>query len=187
MLSSGIALWLMYHNGLFTRYNYITAQWDKRQGRFQLVNYGEHLMMSAQQKIVADTKGFQIKTIVGCIISAGAVRSAEVYNHVMMQAISQKLGTGWKTGFDKSVDSLYRLQSSEAVHQAVLSHPSVAADVARLDSVLGQGKSHVTVDGLYNDSIRKAYLVIPYGQGRHRIYKKYSVNIYTLKVNEYVN
>ncbi|WP_342644761.1 hypothetical protein [Mucilaginibacter sp. CSA2-8R] len=180
-------VWLMYHDGLFTRYNYMTAQWDKYQGRTSLVAYGERLRMELQLKMIALAKDFQIKTIADCNISTAAVRGAQAYNNVMMQALSKKPGAGWKAAFDKSADSLYRLQSSEVVYRAVMKHPGVVQDIARLDSVLGRGKSGIMVSNLYNDSVRKAYTVYPYGQGRHHIYKKYSVNIYTLKVSEYIN
>ncbi len=185
MLLSAI-MFMMYSEGLFTRYNCFTAQWDKYRGHTQLVAYGERLIIAQQQKIIAGTKGFQIKTIAGCFIDANAVRGAEAYNKVMLKALNKKLGIGWRKSFDKSVDSLYRLQSGEVVRRAVMLNPDVARYIAHFDSILGKGKSWIDVDQLH-DSVRKAYLIVWPRQRRPIIYKKYAVDIYTLGIREYIN
>lgn len=124
-LAIGIMVLCHVQYGIFSRYNYFTAQWDKIHHHIRFLAYGEHLVTSAQQEKVAAKMGFTVYTMAGCVVSSAEMRGADRYNKVMINALNTSLGKGWQTKFDKSVDSLFRLQSGQRLYDAVLNQPEV--------------------------------------------------------------
>lgn len=133
-LALSVLVWLSYSYGIFTRYNYFTAQWDKHKGTLQLLTYGEELTVAKQQKRVAQEMGFRMKAIAGCIISSNAINGADAYNAVMTQALNSKLGKNWKVGFDRRADSLFRADSKSRIYQAVMQKTDVSELKHKCDS-----------------------------------------------------
>src|ERR1700759_2589957 len=106
--------------GLFTRYNYFTAQWDKRHNDIHLINWGKGLLTNKEHEIIAHQMGFQWTTIAGCFIDGPSANGAEQYNKVITEYLDQKMGKKWRSKFDRSIDSLFRLQSEPRIRKAVL-------------------------------------------------------------------
>jgi hypothetical protein len=170
--------------GLFTRYNYLTAQWDKEQGNVRLLVYGERRMDDRQQFEVARQMGFQMQTIAGCIIPKSEANGADAYNAVMTTALKKKLGKQWRAKFDTHVDSLFRLQSGDRIYQAVKNKTNVRELIRKCDSakrgsvfvkVVNPADTNPTHPNAWVcHEINKKFEVIAY----------YRVNPYTLGISE---
>jgi hypothetical protein len=175
-----------YQYGLFTRYNYITAQWDKRHNEIRLVTYGEELLANKQYKIIAQKMGFRWETIAGCLISSPSINGAEQYNKVMTEYLVQKIGNGWKKRFDKSVDSLFRLQSELRIRKAVMDENEVKELINTYDPRTLARTSVKMVNLTDTDSSHpNAQLLMQY-QSKIYVLAYFRVNPYTLSVSRIV-
>lgn len=170
--------------GLFTRYNYFTAQWDKRQGELQLLSYGEELTVAKEQVAVANTMGFRMKTIAGCIISRSNVNGADAYNAVMTKALEKKLGKQWRASFDTSVDSLFRIQSEDRIYQAVMNKTNVRELSHKCDSAKRGSIFVKVVNPTDADPNHPNAWVCHEVNNKFEVIAYYRVNPYTLGVVE---
>ena len=168
--------------GIFTRYNYITAQWDKKQDSIRLLAYGKQLLTAHQQAAIAKKMGFDIVTIGGCMINTASANGADEYNKVMTNYLNEKAGKHWRIRFDYSVDSLFRSQSAVRVYEAVMGAPGVSNMIHKLDS-LKPNITYVRVVNLMDrDTLHpNAWLCEDTKRGT-AILGYYIVNPYTLKV-----
>lgn len=172
-----------YNYGIFTRYNYFTAHWDKLNGEVRLLAYGKRLLVASQEKLIAERMDFEITTIAGCIISRSESNGADEYNKVMTKALNKRLGRHWKVRFDKSVDSLFRSDSSSRIYKAVMNEPYVKAFIDKNDS-LKTMKFRVRIinptDTL--ETHPNALLCQDRKNGRYTVIAYYRVNPYNLGV-----
>lgn len=172
--------------GIFTPYNYVTAQWHKHHGTLQLLSYGEQQLTQKQQVVVANEMGFDIKAIAGCFISQSAINGAEQYNKVMNNALTAKLGKSWKAEFDRKVDVLFRQESGARIYEAVLDYGDVRSLIRQADSVK-QGSLYIRVINPSDTDISQpnAWLCQDAKVGYY-VLRYYRVDPYTLKVGQII-
>jgi hypothetical protein len=172
-----------YKYGMFTRYNYFTAQWDRFNGKIRLLSYGKQLLIDNQQKIIAERLGFKINTIAGCIIRDSEANGANEYNKVMTEVLNKRLGSHWKARFDKSVDSLFRIDSSIRIYRAVMNEPSVKELIQKNDSLMAVRFQVRIVNPTDTDATHpNAVLCLNGKDGRYTVIAYYRVNPYNLGV-----
>jgi hypothetical protein len=175
-----------YQYGIFTHYNYFTAQWDKAQSNLTLLVFGERQVNEKEQQEAARQIGFKIKVIADCNIGHTIYKGASNYNKVMNDALAEKLGSDWNRRFTSGVDSLIRLNRDSRALKAMISKPEVKAYMAGYDSLSGVGRSRLKVEKI-NDSISNVYITVPYKKYSEVIAHKFHVNVYTLAIQEYLN
>ena len=167
--------------GVFTRYNYLTAQWDKVHGEIRLLTYGKELTVANQRAIIAKRMGFDIITIAGCEIGSSLANGADQYNNVMSTTLYEKMGKHWKVTFDKSVDSLFRMQSSDRIQQAIMALPDVE-ELFRKTASVKNGKVFVRIVDLADTDIMHPNVELCQEREMgYVIFQYYRVDPYTLR------
>jgi hypothetical protein len=119
--------------GIFTRYNWFTAQWDKNRSHVKILVYGKELISIKQKEIIAKRLGFELKSIAGCMINRSQANGADCYNQVMKDYLTKKIGKYWQAKFEQGTDSLFRAQSGARICKAVIDDEQVKELIARYD------------------------------------------------------
>jgi len=84
--------------GLFNRYNYLSAQWDKNRSEHFLILYGEPGPSDEYLNTLAIDYQFQYKFL-GCNISDAEIRGIEAYNQVISDKLEEINGLNWDEDF----------------------------------------------------------------------------------------
>jgi inorganic pyrophosphatase/exopolyphosphatase len=104
VLIIGIGLGVGYYSfGLFTPYNYFTAQYDIMNGQVQLLTYGLPFEDEDIENQVAKEFGFKKNAVAGCEVTNVLVNGVERYNTVILAHLKEKNGEGWLDKFHQRV------------------------------------------------------------------------------------
>jgi hypothetical protein len=104
----GAFLWWRY--GLFSPYNYFTANRDIRNGKIRFVTYGLPMFSSKDEAIdsLAAKYGFG-STGIGCTVTEQEINAIATYNNVIENYLQKRNGKDWRAHYQRQVDSLYQI------------------------------------------------------------------------------
>jgi hypothetical protein len=99
-----IVLAILHFNfGLFNRFNFITAYWDKWTGNERIIIYGEPFETDSLKTALAPKFGFQYERQGDCTVTKPFVNGVEDYNEIMGQEITERLGGNWDKILDEEI------------------------------------------------------------------------------------
>lgn len=101
----GFSYALNYVFGLFTPFNFFTAQQDIKNGKVRVAEIGEMPLNFDQKQRLANSYGFDIY-LFGCEVSTGVINGTKYYNNVMISHLENKYGKDWWTKFQTQLDSI---------------------------------------------------------------------------------
>lgn len=101
-------LWWYY--GLFSVYNYFTANRDIKEGKVRFVTYGLPMPSSKDEEIdsLAAKYGFG-STEIGCTVTEQEINAIATYNSVIEHYLQKRNGKYWRINYQRQVDSLYQI------------------------------------------------------------------------------
>lgn len=107
----GLALMLLlsfgyYQYGLFTEISYVTAWFDIRNGRVEILTYGLAIYNDDEANNVAAKYGFQFRRVAGCVVTQRFINQVDSYNAAVENHLDNVNGTGWEDRFVQELDSL---------------------------------------------------------------------------------
>lgn len=91
--------------GLFTPYNFWTAQQDLKNGKVQIIEIGEMPLNFEQKQKFADSYGFKF-SLHGCNVTTDILKGTDYYNRIVVDHLETKYGKGWWTKFQTQLDSI---------------------------------------------------------------------------------
>ncbi len=97
--------------GLFTPYNFWTAQEDLKNGKIQIVVVGLPNRPQIEQSL-AIKHGFSFK-YVGCNVTPELLNGAKYYNIQVERYLGEKNGDSFWQNFQMEIDSLIKVESAE--------------------------------------------------------------------------
>ncbi len=102
-VSTIITLWWYY--GLFSDYNYFTANQDIELGNVRFVSFGLPLGSSKNEEIDSLEIAYGFKTDnIGCIVTTQEINAIETYNNVVEQHLRKRNGNNWKMNYQRQID-----------------------------------------------------------------------------------
>jgi hypothetical protein len=104
VVTSGL-IFTSYNFGLFSKYNFFTAQRDIKNGSIQIIIFGELPLNRAKLDSLAEANGFNF-FYEGCLISNDEYKGSKYYNKVMVDYLEKIHGQGWWTNFQMKSESL---------------------------------------------------------------------------------
>mgnify|MGYP001094687297 CR=1 FL=1 len=111
LLFGGLYFILRFSFGLFTPFNFWTAQQDIKNGKVQIADIGELPLNHREKQSLAKSYGFDFYYF-GCNISTDIINGTKYYNKTMLEHLESKFGYGWWIKFQNQLDSL----DNEATH-----------------------------------------------------------------------
>jgi hypothetical protein len=98
---------LHFNLGLFNRFNFLTAHWDRWMGNERIIIYGELQETDSLMTALAPQFGFRYERQEDCTVTRSFVEGVKDYNEIMSQAITTRLGEDWNIKLEKEI-SKYR-------------------------------------------------------------------------------
>jgi len=120
-----------YFNGLFIRYNFVTAHYDLLGSNFRIIYYGEPALYGEQEYNIVETLGFKIERAYGCNINRGIVNGINAYNGIMESYIENNICHSWKQKLSESSYKLYQADSTIIDRVEKLNLKSGRSDIPR--------------------------------------------------------
>lgn len=107
---ASIVSFLWWYYGLFSPYNYFTANRDIKNGKVRFVTYGLPMPSSKDEEInsLATKYGFG-STEIGCTVTEQEINAIATYNNVIEHYLKRRNGKDWRTHYQRQVDSLYQI------------------------------------------------------------------------------
>lgn len=97
---------LHYKFGLFNRFNFVTAYWDRWTGNERIIIYGELFENDSLKTVLAPRFGFKYERAAGCLVTHPFVNGVDDYNKVMGQKIRERLGDDWDNVLEKEISKI---------------------------------------------------------------------------------
>ncbi len=93
--------WIAYSYGLLAPYNYFTAKRDIKNGKINLLMWGEVIPMSTQNDLdsLSKTFGFTYYRVTGCNLNSFQLNGFEKYNETVEEYLDSLHGKNWKQEF----------------------------------------------------------------------------------------
>lgn len=158
LLFGGLYLGLRFAFGLFTPYNFWTAEQDIRNGKIQVIEIGVlPLYFEAKQKH-ANSYGFKF-SLHGCNVTTDILNGTKYYNRKVIEHLETKYGKGWWTKFQNQLDSVaYEGYKIEKVIDLV-GEQKIVQDQIKLINSLSQNQRHISLVPALDDTTKNIYLV----------------------------
>jgi hypothetical protein len=86
---------LHFNFGIFNRFNFITAYWDRWNGKERIIIYGEMLQTDSIKTALAPKFGFKYERQEDCTVTKPFINGVKDYNSIMGQQITERLGDDW--------------------------------------------------------------------------------------------
>ncbi|WP_316786533.1 hypothetical protein [Pedobacter frigiditerrae] len=107
LLLGGLYFGLRFMFGLFTPYNFWTAQQDIKNEEVRIIEIGELPLNFEQKQKLANSYGFNF-SLHGCNVTTDILNGTDYYNRVVVDHLENKYGKGWWTKFQNQLDSIDR-------------------------------------------------------------------------------
>ncbi len=91
--------------GLFTPYNFWTAQQDINNGKVQIIEIGELPLNFEKNQKLANSYGFSF-FLHGCNVTTGILNGTKYYNKIMVDHLENKYGEDFWAKFQNQLDSI---------------------------------------------------------------------------------
>jgi hypothetical protein len=161
LLLVGLYFGLRFAFGLFTPFNFWTAQQDIINGKIQIVEIGELPQNFEQKQKLANSYGFGIY-LFGCNVTTDAINGTKYYNRKMVDHLESKYGKGWwrtiQTQFDSIDNATLTDMTIEKVLNLVEKQKKVKDQIKLIDS-LSKGQRHISLIPFMDDTTKNIYLV----------------------------
>lgn len=105
LLLGGLYFGLRFAFGIFTPFNFWTAQQDIKNGKVQIADIGELPLNHRQKQSLANIYGFDFYYF-GCKISTDIINGTKYYNNAMVDHLENKFGADWWLKFQNQLDSI---------------------------------------------------------------------------------
>ncbi len=105
LLLGALYFGLRFEFGLFTPYNFWTAEQDINSGKIQIIEIGEMPLNFVRKQKLANSYGFNFQ-LPGCIVTKGVINGTEYYNTAMVNHLKSKYGINWWKNFQTQLDSI---------------------------------------------------------------------------------
>lgn|SRR5687767_1916323 len=92
--------------GLFERFNFVTAYFDKWTGNERIIIYGEAFETDSIKIVTAPKLGFKYERLEDCTVTSSFVNGVTDYNKIMGQVISKRLGESWDERLEREILTL---------------------------------------------------------------------------------
>ena len=112
LLVGGLYFGLRFAFGLFTTFNFWTAEQDIKNGKIQIVEIGEMPLNFEQKQKLANSYGFDFY-LFGCNVTTDIINGTEYYNKAMVDHLESKYGIGWWTKFQSQLDSIDNIKTQQ--------------------------------------------------------------------------
>ncbi len=158
LLCSGIYLGLRFAFGLFTPYNFWTAEQDIRNGKIQVIEIGElPLYFDAKQKL-ANTYGFKF-SLHGCNVTTDILNGTKYYNRLVIEHLETKYGKGLWTKFQNQLNSIANEDFKIEKVLELVGEQKIVQDQIKLIDSLSQNQRHISLVPTLDDTTKNIYLV----------------------------
>ncbi len=147
--------------GLFTPYNFWTAQQDIKNGKVQITEIGEIPLNFEQKQKLANSYGFMFH-LFGCQVTSDIINGTKYYNKTMVNHLENKYGVGWWVKFQTQLDSIDNAKSTKLIIEKVLDlveEQKIVKTEIKLVESLSKGQRHISLVPTLDDSIKNIYLV----------------------------
>lgn len=161
LLVGGLYLGLRFGFGLFTPFNFWTAEQDIKNGKIQIAEFGEMPLNFEQKKSLANSYGFDFY-LFGCNVTTDVISGTEYYNKKMVDHLESKYGKGWWTNFQTQLDSIDNASLTNMTIDKVLDlvekQKIVKKQIKLIDS-LSKGQRHISLVPTLDDTTKNIYLI----------------------------
>lgn len=161
LLLVGFYFGLRFTFGLFTPFNFWTAEQDIKNGKIQIVEIGEMPLNFEQKQKMANSYGFDFY-LFGCNVTSDIINGTEYYNKTMINHLESKFGIGWWSKFQTQLDNIYKINSTDLAIEKVVdlvAEQQIVKDQIKLIDSLSNGQRHISLIPILDDSTKNIYLV----------------------------
>ena len=161
LLVSGLYFGLRFAFGLFTPFNFWTAEQDIKNGKIQIAEIGEMPLNFEQKQKLANSFGFDFY-LFGCNVTTDIINGTEYYNKTMVNYLESKYGIDWWTKFQTQLDSIDNVKSDDLIIEKVLDlvgEQKIAKDQIKLIDSLSRSQRHISLVPTLDDITKNIYLV----------------------------
>lgn len=161
ILLGGIYCGLRFAFGLFTPFNFWTAEQDIKNEKIQIAEIGEMPLNFEQKQKLANSYGFDFY-LFGCNVTTDIINGTEYYNKVMVDHLESKYGIGWWKKFQTQLDSIDNSKVTELTINKVLDlveRQKIVKDQIKLIDSLSNGQRHISFVPTLDDTTKNIYLV----------------------------
>lgn len=161
LLLDGLYFGLRFAFGLFTPFNFWTAEQDIKNGKIQIAEIGEMPLNFKQKQHLANSYGFDFY-LFGCNVTTDIINGTEYYNKKMVDHLESKYGIGWWTKFQAQLDSIDNATLTDMTIEKVLDlveRQKIVKDQIKLIDSLSKGQRHISLVPTLDDTTKNIYLV----------------------------
>lgn len=161
IIIGGFYFGLRFAFGLFTPFNFWTAEQDIKNGKIQIVEIGEIPLNFEQKQKMANSYGFDFY-LFGCNVTSDIINGTEYYNKTMINHLESKFGIGWWSKFQTQLDNIYKINSTDLAIEKVVdlvAEQQIVKDQIKLIDSLSKGQRHISLIPILDDSTKNIYLV----------------------------
>ena len=112
LLLGGLYFTLRFAFGLFSPFNFWTAEQDIKKGKIQIVEIGEMPFNFEKKQKLANSYGFSFY-LYGCNVTTGIINGTDYYNRKMIDHLDSKFGAGWWRKFKSQLESIDKAESEQ--------------------------------------------------------------------------
>ncbi len=110
LIVGGLYFGLRFAFGIFTPFNFYTAEQDIENGKIQIVEIGEMPLNFEEKQKLANSYGFGIY-LYSCNVTTDVINGTEYYNKKMIDHLESRYGTGWWAKFESELYSIDKAKS----------------------------------------------------------------------------
>jgi hypothetical protein len=161
LLFGGLYLGLRFAFGLFTPYNFWTAEQDIKNGKIKVIKIGELPLNFEEKQNLANSYGFKF-SLYGCNVTTDIFNGIDYYNKTVVDHLETKYGKGWWTKFQTQLDSIDNIKSDDLIIEKVLDlvgEQKIVQDQIKLIDSLSKNQRHISLIPTLNDITKNIYLV----------------------------
>ena len=161
LLLGGLYFGLRFAFGLFTPFNFWTAEQDIKDGKIQIAEIGEMPLNFDQKQKLANSYGFHFY-LFGCNVTTDIINGTDFYNKRIVDHLESKYGKGWWTKFQTQLDSIDNENLTYLTIDKVIDlvkRQKIVKDQIKLIDSLSKGQRNISLVPTLDDSTKNIYLV----------------------------
>jgi hypothetical protein len=173
---------LNFTTGIFTPYNYLTAQIDILNKNYRLIRYGEREITDSIAVKVSPQFGFKYE-LTNCNATYPIINGVKAYNDLMTRQLDRTYGSDWFFDWEDLTDSLFRESRIDTIRQIISSQSSYKELVKTFEN-LYQGKRKLSIWILiHKDGGDNVRVCEKFGDTAIRVFDYYHIDPYSLKLS----
>lgn len=171
-----------FSTGIFTPFNYFSAQFDIINKNYRLLHYGEINATDSIAMTVSPKFGFKYEIVAHCAISTPLVNGIQIYNNLMTRQLDKTYGSDWFFDFEDHVDTLFRESRVDTIKKIISSQDRFKEMQLAFDKIY-HGKRKLSIWVLiHKDNGDNVRVCEKLGDTVIRVFDHYHVDPYSLKL-----